>query len=80
MAGWVEYNGTYTYTTDEYIAVVSAVEIVDFTIFYGYTIYTNDKNLDVVWSSDRDSGINYYYFEEEAKDRALATIREFEGR
>lgn len=86
MTEWVEKNGTYTYTDDEYIAVVSPIEY-DGDNYYGYEIYENNENRDIAWSSVDElhfflpDGIGYYdYFPQEAMDKAKAIINEFEGR
>ena len=79
MAEWIEKNGTYTYTDDDYIAVVSVVEC-DGDNYYGYEICENNENPDIVWSNvDDDDGIGYYYnFPLEAMERVEAIIKEFE--
>lgn len=77
MTEWVEKNGTYTYTDDDYIAVVSAIEC-DGDYYYGYEICENNENHDISWSSV-DDGIGYYYdFPLEAMERVEAIIKEFE--
>lgn len=78
MAEWVENNGKYTYTDDEYIAVVTKIEY-DGDNYYGYEICENNENSDIVWSNVDDDGIGYYYdFPQEATERVEAIIKEFE--
>ena len=74
MSGWVKVDEVSTYTTDKYIAVVSGFENENLDMIYDYAILTNDANYDVVWSSDRDSGINYYFSEKDAKEKAIGTL------
>ena len=79
MAEWVEKNGTYTYTDDEFIAVVRAIEIND-DKYYGYVIYRNNESRVIVWSNSNDSNGYHYYFAQEAMERVEAIIKEFEAK
>ena len=62
----------WTYTTDEYIAVISNTD--DEDSYYSYVIYTNDEKHEAVYSSVEGIHKEYFYFAYDAVIAAKDTI------